>query len=223
MDWMPTGRRAALERLASIQRLDDLSLDAGHREGRAHERVHGRVQFEERRVHSVFAGPTLSRVFKPDWDPEPPVATHPGQRQIGRLRRVDPGTVWADPDGQIVEWLSKPETVLLLGRELSLRFAPAAIPEGDTTFLLYQESGKPVVVGSWHRPSTHAQLAELLAHAAREQVSAVVWICGQFLPEQRKALDWLDSVTDSSTRFYAVELELWAIDDSNLAPRFNLV
>jgi hypothetical protein len=54
-------------------------------------------------------------------------------------------------------------------------------------------------------------------------VAAVVWICGDFKPEQRKALAWLDSVTDPSTRFHAVELELWAIDDSNLAPRFTVV
>lgn len=224
MDWMPTGRRAALERLASIQRLE--AVVPGE-DGLPHRRAV--LPFEERRVHSMFAGPTISQVFKRDWEPAPAAssatATH-SERHFGRLRRVEAADVWSDPDREILEWLVQSESVRRVARVLSLPLVPPEtieIPPAETTVILRDGSGRSVVVGCWHGPSTHSQLAELLARAAGEDVSGVIWISGGFLPDQRKALTWLDSVTDTSTRFYGIELQLWAIDDSNLVPRLRVI
>jgi hypothetical protein len=224
MDWMPTGRRAALERLASIQRLEAI---ASVESGLSH--WHPVIPFEERRVHSMFAGPTISQVFKRDWEPvpAPPPAGAAGWsgRQFGRLRRVDAGEVWSDPDREILAWLVQPESVRRIARALSLPLVvpSRSEPPGASTVLLEDEAGRSILVGCWHGPSTHGQLAGLLARAAGEAVSGIIWISGRFRPEQRKALAWLDSVTDSNTRFYGIELQLWAIDDSNLIPRLRVV
>ena len=225
MDWMPTGRRAALERLASIQRLE--AVVPGE-DGLPHRRAV--LPFEERRVHSMFAGPTISQVFKRDWEPvaassSSTTATR-SERHFGRLRRVEAAEVWSDPDREILEWLVQPESVRRVARALSLPLvAPetTGLPSHETTVVLQDGAGRSVVVGCWHGPSTHSQLAELLARAAGEDVSGVIWISGRFLPEQRKALGWLDSVTDTSTRFHCIELQLWAIDDSNLVPRLRVI
>ena len=37
------------------------------------------------------------------------------------------------------------------------------------------------------------------------------------------AIDWLNAVTDQSANFFAVELQVWRIEDSKPAPQFNLV
>ena len=43
------------------------------------------------------------------------------------------------------------------------------------------------------------------------------------LTEPRAAIDWLNAVTDQSANFFAVELQVWRIEDSKPASQFNLV
>jgi len=53
--------------------------------------------------------------------------------------------------------------------------------------------------------------------------SEVVWIAATFTDEHKKALDWLNDLTSDDVSFYGVRLELWQIDDSKPAIRFNVV
>nr|PZN50206.1 MAG: DUF4268 domain-containing protein [Chloroflexota bacterium] len=41
--------------------------------------------------------------------------------------------------------------------------------------------------------------------------------------EHRAALDWLNEVTDERINFFGLEIELWRIGDSPIAPKFNIV
>lgn len=224
MDWMPTGRRASLDRLAHLQRLE---TDVA----RARRRVHFQASLpvEERLSRQAFAGPEIGGLFKSDWAAESAARPVSGERRrIGHLHRVPAADVWDDPGPTIAAWLEQPETIVLLGRAISMNLEYVGVAERlahGTTLVVRQDSGLPVIIGSWHGGSTHAQLAELLGAAAALEgpLAAIVWVSGDFRAEQRRALAWLDSVTAAGTRFYGVELELWAIDDSNLAPRFTVV
>ena len=51
----------------------------------------------------------------------------------------------------------------------------------------------------------------------------VVWIAARFTDEHRSTLDWLNRITDDSFRFFALEIELWRIGESPVAPKFNVV
>jgi hypothetical protein len=51
----------------------------------------------------------------------------------------------------------------------------------------------------------------------------VIWIFENIREEHRQAIDWLNNNTDDDLSFFAVELEVWRIKDSNPAPRFNIV
>ena len=42
------------------------------------------------------------------------------------------------------------------------------------------------------------------------------------LKEHRAALDWLNEITDRKYRFFGLEIELWKIDNSLAAPKFNI-
>ena len=44
-----------------------------------------------------------------------------------------------------------------------------------------------------------------------------------FTDEHRAALDQLNEITSSSMAFFGLEMELWRIDDSAIAPKFHLV
>ena len=51
----------------------------------------------------------------------------------------------------------------------------------------------------------------------------IVWIAERFTDEHRAALDWLNEVTNSEINFFGLEIELWRIGESNIAPKFNIV
>jgi len=50
----------------------------------------------------------------------------------------------------------------------------------------------------------------------------LVWIANPFTEEHRAALDWLNAITDQRFNFFGLEVELWQIGDSKIAPKFNI-
>lgn len=69
----------------------------------------------------------------------------------------------------------------------------------------------------------HTHLGQLLTYAAGLQSVTSVWIAATFTEEHRAALDWLNQMTHESVRFFGLEIELWQIDESVPAPKFNVV
>jgi hypothetical protein len=51
----------------------------------------------------------------------------------------------------------------------------------------------------------------------------VIWVAESFRPEHAAALEFLNENTTDELSFFAVEVELWRIGDSPLAPKFEVV
>jgi hypothetical protein len=69
----------------------------------------------------------------------------------------------------------------------------------------------------------HNHLGQLLTYAAGLDAVTVVWVAARFTEEHRAALDWLNNATTSEFNFFGLEIELWRIGDSPMAPKFNVV
>jgi Domain of unknown function (DUF4268) len=63
----------------------------------------------------------------------------------------------------------------------------------------------------------------LLTYAAGLQAVTIVWVAERFTEEHRATLDWLNERTDEQINFFGLEIELWRIGDSPVAPKFNIV
>ena len=50
-----------------------------------------------------------------------------------------------------------------------------------------------------------------------------IWIAERFKDEHRAALDWFNEITPEEFSFFGLEIELWRIGDSPMAPKFNVV
>jgi hypothetical protein len=50
-----------------------------------------------------------------------------------------------------------------------------------------------------------------------------VWLAARFTEEHRAALDWLNGATTGDFNFFGLEIELWRIGQSAMAPKFNVV
>lgn len=51
----------------------------------------------------------------------------------------------------------------------------------------------------------------------------MVWIAERFTEEHRATLDWLNERTDDTINLFGLEIELWRIGDSPIAPKFNII
>ena len=62
-----------------------------------------------------------------------------------------------------------------------------------------------------------------MTYAAGLNAVTIVWIAERFTEEHRAALDWLNERTDEKINLFGLEIELWRIGDSPIAPKFNII
>ncbi len=69
----------------------------------------------------------------------------------------------------------------------------------------------------------HNHLGQLLTYAAGLEAATIVWIAERFTEEHRATMDWLNEITHERFTFLGLEIELWKIGSSEVAPKFNIV
>jgi hypothetical protein len=90
------------------------------------------------------------------------------------------------------------------------------------------KSGELVVIENQYDKTNHDHLGKLLTYAAGvgadgSGAKTVIWIAEQFTEPHRATLDWLNKCTEPGIRFFGVEIQLWRIGESPLAPKFNVI
>jgi hypothetical protein len=146
--------------------------------------------------------------------------------QFGHLRKANARTVWPNEATVFTPWLAQhlEELAAALGLELELVNTEVAVGPYSADILARDTgTGKHVVIENQLGKTDHDHLGKSLTYAAVLDASAVIWIATNFTEEHKKTLDWLNDLTSAEIAFYGVVLELWQIDDSKPAVRFNVV
>jgi hypothetical protein len=147
---------------------------------------------------------------------------------LGRLEPVDLRKVWPNEETDFTPWLADQSNLEILADALGmpLEFVErekAVGPYSADILCRDSDDGTRVVVENQLGPTDHDHLGKLLTYAAHLGARVVVWIAKSFTDQHRAALDWLNEVSETGTRFFGLEIELWRIGDSMSAPRFNVV
>jgi hypothetical protein len=147
---------------------------------------------------------------------------------LGRLERVDPRTAWLTEAGHFTPWLAQPENLQLLGDTIGIELELEAQEKSVGPFradMLCKDTitGDWVLIENQLAQTDHAHLGQLLTYAAGLKAVTIVWIAHPFTEEHRAALDWLNQITESRFNFFGLEIELWRIGTSQVAPKFNVV
>jgi hypothetical protein len=69
----------------------------------------------------------------------------------------------------------------------------------------------------------HKHLGQIITYASGLEANYIIWIFKEIREEHRKAIDWLNEVTDEDLNIFAIKMELWKIGDSLPAPKFNII
>ena len=147
---------------------------------------------------------------------------------LGRLRRVELRECWEREDTDFTPWLASEENIGILGdaigMELEVQEAEAAVGPFRADILCRDTVDNAlVVVENQLERTDHGHLGQVLTYAAGLDAVSVVWIAARFTEEHRAAVDWLNRISHENFRFFGVEIELWRIGSSALAPKFNVV
>ncbi|MDE0430105.1 MAG: DUF4268 domain-containing protein [Caldilineaceae bacterium] len=150
------------------------------------------------------------------------------QFDFGRLEQVELRTVWVSEDSDFASWISRSDSLAMLGEALNLELELENMegwvsPSPRGVVCRTRGAGGYVVIANQLEHTDQSHLGQLLTYAAELKAVTMVWVAAQFTQEDQNTLNWLNEVTGSSIQFFGLEVELWRIGDSPLAPKFNVV
>jgi hypothetical protein len=147
---------------------------------------------------------------------------------LGRLEKVELREAWQSESIGFTPWLAQAENIKLLGEAVGIELEVEA-QEKDVGPFRADILCKDTATGAWVlienqlELTDHTHLGQLMTYAAGLDAVTIVWVARRFTEEHRAALDWLNKVTDERINFFGLEIELWRIGDSPMAPKFNVI
>ncbi|MEX1040943.1 MAG: DUF4268 domain-containing protein [Pirellulaceae bacterium] len=152
----------------------------------------------------------------------------PTNQPLGRLTSVTLREAWLSEAGDFTPWLAEDENIQLLSETIGIDLEVEAIEKNVGPFradILCKDTTTDqwVLIENQLEKTDHTHLGQLITYAAGLNTVTIVWVSRRFREEHRAALDWLNQVTSEDISFFGLEVELWKIGDSPLAPKFNIV
>lgn len=145
---------------------------------------------------------------------------------LGELQAVELRSKWPNEASDFTPWLADHIGQLgaAIGCDLEVENTEVSVGPFAADILARDAgTGGYVVIENQLANTNHDHLGKALTYAATLNAQTIVWIAARFTDEHRKALDWLNANSVDSLGFFGVQLELWAIDGSKPAVRFNVV
>jgi hypothetical protein len=148
--------------------------------------------------------------------------------QLGRLQSIDLRTVWINEATEFTPWLAREENLALLGETIGLDLELTSMEKDVGPFradIVCRDTAtdEVVLIENQLERTDHSHLGQLLTYAAGLDAVTIVWIADRFTDEHRAALDWLNELTPTDINFFGLEIELWQISNSPVAPKFNVI
>ena len=158
----------------------------------------------------------------------PPSSERAPHELLGRLTPVtDLRTIWKREAGDFTHWMAQSDNLALLESALDLSLTVEGTEQDVGPYradlVCRDDQGRVVVVENQLSPTDHLHLGQLLTYTGGLGGQVMVWIAQRFNTEHRKAIDWLNANTNKDVEFFALEVELWRIGSSPIAPKFNVV
>lgn len=149
--------------------------------------------------------------------------------ELGKMERVeDLRTVWKHELQDFSKWLSQEENLELLSDTIGINLVLTELESSVGSFNvdLYAEekgTGKKIIIENQLEDTNHDHLGKIITYASGKGADVIVWIVKRARDEHKQAIEWLNRNTDENIGFFLLELELWKINGSLPAPKFNVV
>lgn len=148
---------------------------------------------------------------------------------LGKMKRIhDLRSVWPHEANDFTKWLAQEANLAELGNnigiDIDLEERESSVGSFNVDIYAVESgTGRKIIIENQLEDTNHDHLGKLITYASGKGAEVIVWIVKRARDEHRQAIEWLNRHTDSNIGFFLVEIELWQIDDSLLAPKFNVV
>lgn len=149
--------------------------------------------------------------------------------KLGKIKRItDLRSIWPHEANDFTKWLADEHNLTKLGEEIGieLELEERESTVGNFNVDLYAKeegTGRKVIIENQLEETDHDHLGKLITYASGKGAEVVVWVVKRARDEHRQAIEWLNQHTDTDLGFFLVEIELWQIDDSAIAPKFSVI
>lgn len=149
--------------------------------------------------------------------------------KLGKIKRItDLRSIWPHEANDFTKWLADEHNLTKLGDEIGieLELEERESSVGNFNVDLYAKeegTGRKVIIENQLEETDHDHLGKLITYASGKGAEVVVWVVKRARDEHRQAIEWLNQHTDTDLGFFLVEIELWQIDDSAIAPKFSVI
>lgn len=148
--------------------------------------------------------------------------------QLSQIEKVDLKEAWPHEALNFTPWLAEPSNLEMLGREVGLNLVLEAVEKAVDTFsadILAKDiaTDRWVVIENQLERTDHSHLGQVLTYAAGLDAYTFIWIAREFREPHRAAIDYLNKISAPEYNFFGVQVELYRISGSPVAPIFRLV
>jgi hypothetical protein len=149
-------------------------------------------------------------------------------KNLGRLEKVTLREAWFSECNDFTPWLAEEENLKLLGETIGIELELESKEKDVGPFradILCKDTANDswVLIENQLERTDHSHLGQLITYASGLNAVTIVWIAERFTEEHRAAMDWLNERTDEKINLFGLEIELWRIGDSPIAPKFNII
>lgn len=148
---------------------------------------------------------------------------------LGKMKRItDLRTVWSHEAHDFTKWLAEEANLQELsdavGIDIDLEERESSVGSFNVDLYATESgTGRKIIIENQLEDTNHDHLGKLITYASGKGAEVIIWIVKRARDEHRQAIEWLNQHTDSNIGFFLIEIELWQIDESLLAPKFNVV
>ena len=148
--------------------------------------------------------------------------------ELGKLEKIELREVWRHEALDFTRWLARKENIALLSKEIGIdiEVIETEMSVGRYNVDIYArdtESNKKIVIENQLENTNHDHLGKMLVYAAGLDADIAIWVVKDVNEEHRQAIEWLNDNSFEKINIFLVKVELWQIDNSPIAPKFQVI
>ncbi len=150
------------------------------------------------------------------------------KKNLSKLNKVELRDVWGHEAIDFTNWLAQQENLDALSEEIGVGIklikTEANVGKFSVDILAEEEaSGRKIIIENQLEDTNHDHLGKIITYASGYDAEIIIWIVRAVRDEHQKAIDWLNEHTDENINFFLIKIELWQIESSNPAPKFEII
>jgi len=150
------------------------------------------------------------------------------KKQLAKLTKIELRDVWPHEALDFTKWLALEENLDALSEEIGIDIkligTEVSVGKFNVDILAEEENtGHKIIIENQLEDTDHDHLGKIITYASGHDAKVIIWVVRDAREEHRQAIEWLNSHTDDEIGFFLIKIELYQIDDSNPAPKFEII